>query len=125
MEDGNNVARIKGSSRRDASPYPQTDLPDFTQLPSTKDTRPSFRTQIDPDVYSEEGSKWDKIAGSMRELMENKTRKGENPKSAKMQKNCDFGYARFGGFTHMLAVGRCGGDLVASAKRRIDSGGIL
>ena len=63
------------------------------------------------------------MAGAMRELMENKQNKDENPKAAKLQKFATFAMRGFGNFAHVSAVGSYGGDLIASVKRCIKARG--
>ena len=79
--------------------------------------------QADPELVNNRRSKWDKMAGAMRELMESKNNKGENPTTTKLQKFVTFAMRGFGNFTHMLAVGSYGEDLIASLKRCINARG--
>ena len=53
----------------------------------------------------------------MRELMERKTNKDENPKAAKTKKFATFLLRGFENISHMLAVGSFGDDFADSAKR--------
>ena len=111
------------SDRRGSVSSRESLVPDFTQRPTSKATRPPVRLQVDPEICSVRRSKWDKMAGAMRELMEKKTNKDENPRTTKMQKFATFAMRGFGNFSHVLAVGSYGEDLIASVKRCIDARG--
>ena len=84
-------------------------MPDFANRPTTKATRPPLRMQVDPEMYTGELPKWDKMAGSMREMMESQSRKDGNPKTTRMR--------GFGNCAHTSDVASFGGDIIASVKR--------
>ena len=114
----------KRSERNEKRHRNTIELPDFTQRPTTRETRPPVKMQVGPELYySWKWSKWDKMAGAMREIMENKQGKDGNPKATKLRKFSTFAMRGFGGSPRMLAVGSFGGDLIASVKRCINARG--
>ena len=86
-------------------------------------TRPPVDLQVGPEIYERERSKWGKMAGAMREMMETKHGKDENPKSTTMRKFVTFAMRGFGNFNHVSAIGSYGDDLIASVKRCVDARG--
>ena len=115
----------KSESRRsiDRASRNADNVPEFTKRPTTKATRPPVRMQVGSEVFTGKRSKWDKMAGAMREITENRNKKDENPKATKMQKFVTFAMRGFGNFTHKLAVARYGDDMIASVKRCINARG--
>ena len=68
---------MKGDGRWKASDV----LPGFAKRPETRATRPPAIIHVDSEMYTGRLSKWDKMAGSMREIMESQNKQGENPQS--------------------------------------------
>ena len=57
----------------------------YTQRPCAEEERPPASLRADKAPIDIKPSEWDKVAGSMSDLMEWKTSMGENPRVKKMQ----------------------------------------
>ena len=94
-----------------------SDLADFANRPSERKTRPIVTLQLYPELRHGEKEKCDKMAGAIRELMEPRQCKGENPKAANLQNFAAFYMRDVENSKHMMDVGSYGGDLAACVKR--------
>ena len=74
-EDGRRRKESRHKPKRNSGAHKMDALPDFAKRPETRATRAPVSMQVDSEVHSGRRSKWDKVAGAMREMMESQHKK--------------------------------------------------